>query len=188
MVEGSPADPPLLVSPLTSLRRPPPPAVLLQLLVERRVCAAQRVELLRALARRRLDVQRRRVHPLPRVAGGRAVPRAGAGGSLRRRGGGVERAGSCAPFLGPLRPVRGSAAVSCAAHPPVQVSFHNCHIPFVGTPTRVAACNASDSTECAPPLPGTPPYNHQVRPPPRVPAAVWGWVPLYRIFPKICGK
>ena len=42
-----------------------------------------------------------------------------------------------------------------------QISFHNCHIPFVGTPARVAACNASGSTECAPPLPGALPYNHQ---------------------------
>jgi len=42
-----------------------------------------------------------------------------------------------------------------------QVSFHNCHIPFVGTPARVAACNASGSTECAPPLAGAAPYNHE---------------------------
>ena len=42
-----------------------------------------------------------------------------------------------------------------------QVSFHNCHIPFVGTPARVAACNATGSTECAAPLPGALPYNHQ---------------------------
>ena len=33
-----------------------------------------------------------------------------------------------------------------------QVSFHNCHIPFVGTPPRRAACN--DSTQCSPPSPG----------------------------------
>jgi hypothetical protein len=37
-----------------------------------------------------------------------------------------------------------------------QVSFHNCHIPYVGTPPRRAACNSS--AECAPPLPGTAPY------------------------------
>ena len=42
-----------------------------------------------------------------------------------------------------------------------QVSFHTCHIPFVGTPARVAACNASGSAECAPPLAGAAPYNHQ---------------------------
>ena len=42
-----------------------------------------------------------------------------------------------------------------------QISFHNCHIPFVGTPQRVAACNASGSAECAPPLPDALPYNHQ---------------------------
>ena len=40
-----------------------------------------------------------------------------------------------------------------------QVSFHNCHIPFVGTPERVAACNSS--AECSPPLPDADPYNHQ---------------------------
>ena len=40
-----------------------------------------------------------------------------------------------------------------------QISFHNCHIPFVGTPERVAACNASAA--CLPPLPGALPYNHQ---------------------------
>ena len=42
-----------------------------------------------------------------------------------------------------------------------QVSFHNCHIPFVGTSARVAACNASGGGECAPPLPGAAPYNFQ---------------------------
>ena len=40
-----------------------------------------------------------------------------------------------------------------------QVSFHNCHIPFSGTPARRAACNSS--AECAPPLPGALPYNAQ---------------------------
>jgi hypothetical protein len=42
-----------------------------------------------------------------------------------------------------------------------QISFHNCHIPFVGTPSRVAACNATGSAECAPVLPGFGAYNHQ---------------------------
>ena len=43
-----------------------------------------------------------------------------------------------------------------------QVSFHNCHIPFVGTPARRAACNSTDSNaECNPPLPGAAPYNSQ---------------------------
>ena len=42
-----------------------------------------------------------------------------------------------------------------------QVSFHNCHIPFVGTPARKAACNSS--AECAPVLPGAAAYNPQVR-------------------------
>ena len=40
-----------------------------------------------------------------------------------------------------------------------QVSFHNCHIPFVGTAAQKAACNAS--TACAPVLPGAAPYNAQ---------------------------
>ena len=40
-----------------------------------------------------------------------------------------------------------------------QVSFHNCHIPFVGTPSRRAVCNSS--AECEPPLPGALPYNSQ---------------------------
>ena len=37
-----------------------------------------------------------------------------------------------------------------------QISFHNCHIPFVGTPSRRAACNST--AECEPTLPGTAPY------------------------------
>ena len=40
-----------------------------------------------------------------------------------------------------------------------QISFHNCHIPFVGTAARRAECVANSS--CAPPLPGTEPYNDQ---------------------------
>ena len=40
-----------------------------------------------------------------------------------------------------------------------QVSFHNCHIPFIGTPSRVASCNST--VECEPVLPGFPAYNHQ---------------------------
>ncbi len=40
-----------------------------------------------------------------------------------------------------------------------QISFHNCHIPFVGTPARKAACTAG--TQCEPPLPGAEPYNPQ---------------------------
>jgi arylsulfatase A-like enzyme len=40
-----------------------------------------------------------------------------------------------------------------------QISFHNCHIPFVGTPTRRAACEAG--TECSPPLAGAPPYTSE---------------------------
>jgi hypothetical protein len=40
-----------------------------------------------------------------------------------------------------------------------QISFHNCHIPFVGTPSRRAACNSSaPGAECLPPLPGAAPY------------------------------
>ena len=38
-----------------------------------------------------------------------------------------------------------------------QISFHNCHIPFVGTPSRKAACTAG--AQCEPPLPGAEPYN-----------------------------
>ena len=40
-----------------------------------------------------------------------------------------------------------------------QISFHNCHIPFVGTPQRRAACNSS--AECAAPLPGSAPYSSE---------------------------
>ena len=40
-----------------------------------------------------------------------------------------------------------------------QISFHNCHIPFVGTPSRRAACNST--AECEPTLPGSLPYNSQ---------------------------
>ena len=40
-----------------------------------------------------------------------------------------------------------------------QISFHNCHIPFVGTPARRAACNSS--AECAAPLAGALPYDSQ---------------------------
>lgn len=43
-----------------------------------------------------------------------------------------------------------------------QISFHNCHIPFVGTPSRRAACNnTAPGAECEPPLPGSLPYNAQ---------------------------
>ena len=40
-----------------------------------------------------------------------------------------------------------------------QISFHNCHIPFVGTASRRAACNST--AECEPTLPGALPYNSQ---------------------------
>jgi arylsulfatase A-like enzyme len=40
-----------------------------------------------------------------------------------------------------------------------QVSFHNCHIPFIGTPSRVSSCNST--SECEPIIPGSQPYNHQ---------------------------
>ena len=40
-----------------------------------------------------------------------------------------------------------------------QISFHNCHIPFVGTPSRRAACNST--AECEPTLPGAAAYNDQ---------------------------
>ena len=37
-----------------------------------------------------------------------------------------------------------------------QISFHNCHIPFVGTKQRRAECNSTES--CGPVLPGFPAY------------------------------
>jgi hypothetical protein len=40
-----------------------------------------------------------------------------------------------------------------------QVSFHNCHIPFIGTQARRAACNTS--AECETALPGAPAYNDE---------------------------
>ena len=40
-----------------------------------------------------------------------------------------------------------------------QISFHNCHIPFVGTQTRRAACTSGE--ECEPPLAGALPYNDE---------------------------
>jgi hypothetical protein len=33
-----------------------------------------------------------------------------------------------------------------------QISFHNCHIPFIGTPSERAKCNSTES--CKPPLAG----------------------------------
>jgi arylsulfatase A-like enzyme len=38
-----------------------------------------------------------------------------------------------------------------------QLSFHNCHIPYIGTNASRAACAANKT--CVPPLPGTKPYN-----------------------------
>jgi len=37
-----------------------------------------------------------------------------------------------------------------------QISIHNCHIPFIGTPTERAKCNSSET--CNPPLPGAASY------------------------------
>lgn len=38
-----------------------------------------------------------------------------------------------------------------------QISFHNCHIPFIGTPTERGKCNSTET--CNPILPGTEPYS-----------------------------
>ena len=38
-----------------------------------------------------------------------------------------------------------------------QISFHNCHVPFVGTAARRAAC--AGGAACAPPLPGAAAYS-----------------------------
>ena len=40
-----------------------------------------------------------------------------------------------------------------------QISFHNCHIPFVGTAERKADCNSTNS--CAPVLPGADAYSEE---------------------------
>ena len=40
-----------------------------------------------------------------------------------------------------------------------QVSFHNCHIPYIGTPAERARCNSSDEAACRPPLPGAVGYS-----------------------------
>ena len=37
-----------------------------------------------------------------------------------------------------------------------QISFHNCHIPFIGTNASRAACQAGQT--CRPPAPGAAPY------------------------------
>ena len=37
-----------------------------------------------------------------------------------------------------------------------QISFHNCHIPFIGTNASRAACQAGET--CRPPAPGAAPY------------------------------
>ena len=42
-----------------------------------------------------------------------------------------------------------------------QISFHNCHIPFIGTPERVAKCNTTTGEQCNPPLPGADVYSHE---------------------------
>ena len=38
-----------------------------------------------------------------------------------------------------------------------QISFHNCHIPYIGTPTERAKCKANET--CQPPLPGSLEYS-----------------------------
>jgi hypothetical protein len=40
-----------------------------------------------------------------------------------------------------------------------QISFHNCHVPFIGTAERKASCNSSES--CNPALPGANPYSDE---------------------------
>ena len=49
---------------------------------------------------------------------------------------------------------------SLGGHPFLaQISFHNCHIPFIGTKSRKAACNATES--CAPTLPEAAPFSDE---------------------------
>ena len=40
-----------------------------------------------------------------------------------------------------------------------QISFHNCHIPFIGTQKRRAECSGNSS--CVPPVAGSEPYNDE---------------------------
>lgn len=40
-----------------------------------------------------------------------------------------------------------------------QISFHNCHVPFIGTKNRRAECSGNSS--CVPPLPGSKPYSDE---------------------------
>ena len=42
-----------------------------------------------------------------------------------------------------------------------QISFHNCHVPFIGTKERVDACNTTSGEQCNPPLPGADVYNFE---------------------------
>ena len=42
-----------------------------------------------------------------------------------------------------------------------QISFHNCHIPFVGSDRIKKECSSDNSTVCRPPLAGQPPYTDE---------------------------